>query len=363
MQRRITPSFWRGRRVLLTGHTGFKGAWLALILERLGSKVTGLSLAPEEPSLFLQAGISKHVEAHHIVDLEDEPAVHAVVAAANPETVIHLAAQALAREAFRSPRRTFATNVLGTVHLFEALRRCEAVREILTATTDKVYLNLEHGRPFQETDPIGGMEPYSASKVGAEFVVSAYRGYFEGRATMVVARAGNVVGGGDWSKERLIPDALRAVEAGIPLKVRNPTAVRPWQFILDVLEGYLLLIEHAARLRPEISDPAAGAWNFGPRSAGGPVTVENICQWIEEIWPERFAWRAVPDVEKIKESQLLVLDPSRAMQNLGWQPRCGQRQAVLATLEWHAAAFSGKDPYDLCKRQIDEHLFSAHAAA
>jgi CDP-glucose 4,6-dehydratase len=359
----VEANFWRGRRVLLTGHTGFKGAWLALVLERLGSKVIGLSLAPEQPSLFLQAGIARHVVAHHVVDLNDEAAVHEVVTATDPEIVVHFAAQSLVREAFRSPRKTFATNILGAVHLFEALRRCGAVRVILTATTDKVYLNHEGGRPFRESDPLGGLEPYSASKAGVEFVVSAYRRYFADRTSLVVARAGNIIGGGDWSMDRLIPDAIRALMAGVPLDVRNPDAVRPWQFILDVLEGYLLLIEYAARLRPDISDPATGAWNFGPPADSAPITVERICTWINEIWPERFVWRVVPDAEKIRESRLLSLDSSRAMEELEWQPRLKQHEALRAALDWYAAALNGMNPYDLCRRYIDEHLPLAKAPA
>jgi len=359
----IDKDFWQGRRVLLTGHTGFKGAWLALVLSRLGSKVIGLSLAPEEQSLFLQADVAHHLSAHHLVDLENEPAVRAVVADANPEVAIHFAAQSLVREAWRAPRRTFMTNVMGTVHLFDALRRCDEIRTILTTTTDKVYLNSEQGVPFREEDPLGGIEPYSASKVGAEFVVSAYRGYFAGRAASVVARAGNIIGGGDWSMDRLIPDAMRAVMRGAPLEVRNPRSVRPWQFVLDALEGYLLLVEKVTRKCPECSSPAKCAWNFGPSNGDAPVTVERVCRWIEDQWPRHFTWRYTQDAEDIRESRILSLDSSRARQDWGWSPRLSTQEAVLATLEWYAAYMDGKNPYDICSRQIDEHFCVAGAPA
>ncbi len=360
---RIDPRFWKDRSVLLTGHTGFKGAWLALVLEQLGSKVEGLALAPEEPSLFSQAQVARHIKAHHVLDLEDYAAVQSAVASSKPEIVIHFAAQSLVREAWRTPRRTFATNVLGTVHLLEALRSCDALRTILVATSDKVYLNLEEGRPFCETDRLGGIEPYSASKAATECVVSAYRSYFATRACLVVARAGNIVGGGDWSKERLIPDAVRAVMAGIPLEVRNPEASRPWQFVLDALEGYLLLAENAPGLPQESLDPAEVTWNFGPRTGGEAVAVKCICEWIQERWPGRFAWRATPDKEKIRESRQLALDPSKAERELKWRPRLDSRGAVFATLDWYAATLDGMDPYDVCRRQIDEYFCTAGAAA
>jgi CDP-glucose 4,6-dehydratase len=352
----IDKEFWQDRRILLTGHTGFKGAWLSLVLSRLGSKIIGLSLAPEEQSLFLQAGVAHHLSAHHLVDLENEPAVRALVSDANPEIVIHFAAQSLVREAWRAPRKTFMTNVIGSVNLFEALRRCNGIRTILTTTTDKVYLNSERGASFREEDPLGGIEPYSASKAAAEFVVSAYRGYFAGRAASVVARAGNIIGGGDWSMDRVIPDAMRAAMQGVPLEVRNPKSVRPWQFVLDALEGYLLLVENVTRERPDCSSPARCAWNFGPPTEDDPVTVERICRWIEDQWPRHFTWRYTQDAEDIHESRLLFLDSSRAQQDLGWSPRLSTREAVLATLDWYAAYMDGKSPYDICSRQIDDHF-------
>jgi len=355
--------FWRDRRILITGHTGFKGAWLALILQRLGAKVTGLALAPEGLSLFTQADIAVRIDGHHIIDLRDSTAVDALVTSARPEIVMHFAAQSLVRDAYREPRRTFATNVLGTVNLLESLIRCDTVRTILTATTDKVYLNLETGRPFLETDPLGGIEPYSASKAATEFVISAYRPFFAGRATLVVARAGNVIGGGDWSRDRLIPDAIRAVQAGEPLHVRNPASIRPWQFVIDALEGYLLLVEHAWKCELDIGAPSSGAWNFGPPIGLPLVTVEQICQWVQNKWPTQFAWKAVPDAEKIKESHLLALDPGRAQRELRWSPRLTPKEAVRETLEWYAGLLDGKDAYELCLRQIDEHFSTTRAAA
>ena len=353
---RISPGFWVNRRVLLTGHSGFKGAWLALTLKALGARVAGLSLEPEEPSLFTQAGVANRIDWNHFTDLGDPAAVDEVVAAVKPEIVIHFAAQSLVRRAFREPRRTFSTNVMGTVNLLESLRGGGTAHAALIATTDKVYLNLETGLPFRESDPLGGFDPYSASKAGTEFVVSAYRRYFEGNTVLAVARAGNIIGGGDWSEDRLIPDAIRAVQANQMLQVRNPASTRPWQFVLDALEGYLLLIEHVCGRRPDIANPALGAWNFGPPLDNPQVTVAQICDWISGICPSRFVWTAAPHAEGIRESRLLALDATRAQKELQWRPRLDAKAAVRATLEWYRAMFEGEDPYDLCLGQIDRHL-------
>jgi len=357
MRGQIDPGFWGGKRVLVTGHTGFKGAWLTLLLTRLGCKVWGLSLPPEEMSLFNQARLSEILQGSHYVDLEDGDEVRSVVDSVQPHVTVHLAAQSLVRDAYRLPRRTFATNVLGTVHLLEAHRTCQAVGSVLLATTDKVYLNLERGVPFREGDRLGGLEPYSASKVGAEMAASAYRAsYFRERGVAVpVCRAGNVIGGGDWSDERLLPDAIRAVMSGENLPVRNPASARPWQFVLDALEGYLLLIQAGPNGGDGVSDPENDAWNFGPSAASEPVTVEQICQWIGEFWPDRFSWRSEADPERIPESKLLALDPAKAEARLNWAPRCSPKEAILRSLEWYSEFLAGKDAYDLCLRQIGEH--------
>ena len=353
----IDPGFWDGKRVLITGHTGFKGSWLSLLLAHLGCKVWGLSLPPEEPSLFNQARVRDVLEGNHFLDLEDCNQVQAAVDGVQPHITVHLAAQSLVREAYRDPKRTFATNVLGTVHLLEAHRICTAIKSILVATTDKVYLNLEHGLPFREGDRLGGLEPYSASKVGAESAAAAYRAsYFRERGVAVpVCRAGNVIGGGDWSDDRLLPDAIRAVMSRESLRVRNPSSARPWQFVLDALEGYLLLIQRSAHGAGGESDPEDDAWNFGPSTASEDVTVEQICRWIGEFWPDRFTWRPEAAREQIRESQLLALDPAKAEEKLSWAPRYSPKEAVLKSLEWYSDFLAGKDAYDLCLRQIGEH--------
>ena len=357
MRASIDREFWGGKRVLVTGHTGFKGAWLALLLTRLKCGVWGLSLPPNEMSLFNQAQLTDILQGNHYVDLEDGEKVDSVVHSVQPHITIHLAAQSLVREAYRQPLRTFATNVLGTVHLLEAHRACKAVQSILVATTDKVYLNLEHGAPFREGDRLGGLEPYSASKVAAEMAVNAYRAsYFQDRGVAIpVCRAGNVIGGGDWSSERLLPDAIRAVMSRETLCVRNPSAARPWQFVLDALEGYLLLIQRYANGGGGLVDPEDHAWNFGPSTASETITVEQICRWIGDFWPDRFSWRPEADLEQIRESKLLALDPAKAQERLNWAPRFSPKEAVLKSLEWYSDFLAGKDAYGLCLKQLGEH--------
>lgn len=358
MTRSINPSFWQDKRVLATGHTGFKGAWLCLILARLKCRVTGLSLPPEEPSLFSQAGVAELLEGNYFVDLGDAEAVEKVVQAAQPEIVFHFAAQSLVRRAYHEPKATFATNVLGTAHLLDALRRCDSVETILVTTTDKVYLNLEDGRPFREGDRLGGFESYSASKVGQEMVISAYRAsYFEPRGVSVlVTRAGNVIGGGDWSQDRILPDIIRAVMSGEAARVRNPQSVRPWQLVLEALEGYLLLVEAKGRGLGKSRDFDDMAWNFGPRATDETVTVEQICRWVKDYWPDRFSWVAEPDKSGVKESGLLLLDPGKAIADLGWAPRFGPKAAVEQTLAWYARFLAGESAAAISMDQIEAHF-------
>lgn len=358
MARTITPAFWRGKRVLVTGHTGFKGAWACLLLEQLGARVAGLSLAPEEPSLYSQAGIGRLLDADYIVDLEDAPAVQRTIDEVQPEIVLHFAAQSLVRRAHREPVRTFASNVLGTVHLLEALRSCTSLQTVLITTTDKVYFNAETGKPFREGDRLGGLEPYGASKAAAEIVISAYRAsYFAKRGVPVlVARAGNVIGGGDWCEDRILPDIIRSVIAGEQVHIRNPGSVRPWQLVLDALEGYFLLVEHKGRDATTATDPEDLAWNFGPAVAGEMITVEQICHWVAAAWPDRFSWVVTPDRSGIKESGLLLLDPAKAMADLGWTPRLGPEAAVRKTLGWYREFLDGQDALSVSRRHIADHF-------
>lgn len=347
----LRSSFWRGRRVLLTGHTGFKGAWAALLLSRLGAHVHGLSLAPEEPSLFSASRLSELCAASSFVDLKNIAATRSHVSAARPQIVLHFAAQSLVRRAFRDPVETFASNVMGTVHLLEALRDIDGLETILVTTTDKVYFNAETGIPFREGDRLGGLEAYGASKAAAEHALAAYRAsYFAPKGVgVLVARAGNVIGGGDWSEDRIIPDIVRASRSGHVLDVRNPGAVRPWQHVLEALEGYLLLVERKGREGAlDLSDPERLAWNFGPPTAAEMITVGRICEWAAEIWPGRFRWKHTPDCSGIKESKLLLLDPSRAVCELGWRPRFGPAESLRLTLDWYKCVEAGHDPREAC---------------
>ncbi len=360
MSHRIDPAFWRGKRVLVTGHTGFKGAWLCQLLVHLGARVAGLSLPPEQPSLYTQANIAGLLETSWHQDLTDAARSHELITGFDPEITFHLAAQSLVRRAHRRPVETFASNVMGTVNVLEALRHCSAARTVLVTTTDKVYFNAETGVPFREGDRLGSTEPYAASKAAAEMVIAAMRRTFlaERGIALLSARAGNVLGGGDWGEDNLLPDAIRAVMARAPLMIRSPNAVRPWQFVLDVLEGYVLLAERMGK-RLEVAEPEDLAWNFGPPVESGFVTVEQICNWIGQQWPDRFSWHVEADRSGIKESKLLLLDPAKANRDLGWQPRHEPHAALRETLTWYAAFLDGGDARELCRAQISAHLGSA----
>ena len=347
---RPDAAFWRGKRVLLTGHTGFKGGWLALWLHRLGAQVTGLALAPDtQPNLFELARIGE-LAAHHIVDLRDAAAVAATVKAAQPEIVLHLAAQPLVRASYREPLATFSTNVMGTAHLLEALRGEASVRVAVAVTTDKVYANREWPYPYREGDALGGHDPYSASKAAAEIVAASYRDSFlkaQGVA-LATARAGNVIGGGDWSEDRLIADAVRAWQAGTPLAIRRPQAVRPWQHVLDPLAGYLRLAERLW------DDPAlAGAYNFGPRTDEA-ATVREV------IGIARDAYGSGECVfgdgsEGPHEAGWLALEVARAREALGVASRWPLREAVTRTMQWYRALAQGADARALCEADIAAH--------
>lgn len=359
-----TNSFWRDKRVLVTGHTGFKGAWACVLLERLGALTSGLALASEEPSLYTQANVSSLLVREYIVDLREDAAIFEAVHDAAPQIVLHFAAQSLVRRAYRDPAGTFSSNVQGTANLLEALRSCRSVECIVVTTTDKVYFNDESGRPFREGDRLGGHEPYSASKSAAEMIVAAYRGsYFDALGVPVlVARAGNVIGGGDWSEDRIVPDIIRSVMSGAVLDVRNPQAVRPWQHVIDALVGYLLLVEKRGQTVVRHPDPEAMAWNFGPAVADEMITVGQICDRVSKLWPGRLKWEIKLDHSGPKESGLLLLDPQKAMSDLDWRPRFDADAALRHTLDWYRAALEGAHPLDLTRAQIDSHLTENMAA-
>jgi CDP-glucose 4,6-dehydratase len=364
MPNQVHPQFWRDRRVVLTGHTGFKGAWLTCLLHLMGARVFAISLPAEDPSLYQQARVGELVEAECFGDLAD-PAVACAIDDFEPEIIMHLAAQSLVRSAFTDPRTTFASNVMGVVQVLEAARRSASVRTVFVTTTDKVYLNTGADVAFQEGDPLGGVEPYGASKAAAEMALSAYRAsYFEPAGkTLLIGRAGNVIGGGDWSKDRIIPDMIRAVQAGKPVEVRHPTATRPWQLVLDALEGYLLLIEAKHHVVGLSADPNDCAWNFGPLDDGDSVSVEQLCQWVQNAWPNKFSWQVKPDLVGALESKVLRLDPAKAMKDLDWVPKLTAQQAVMTTLAWYEQFMAGDDARSICFTDIARHFPHLNSAS
>ncbi|WP_416900242.1 MAG: CDP-glucose 4,6-dehydratase [Minwuia sp.] len=345
---RPDPEFWHGKRVLITGHTGFKGGWLTLWLARLGAEVTGIGLVPNSnPNLFELANIEGLTKDSHIQDIRDAAKVRGLVAEARPEIVMHLAAQPLVLPSYENPLCTFMTNIQGTANLLDALRIPEPPRLAVMITTDKVYENHEIGYPFRETDRLGGRDPYSASKAASEIVIASYRDSFlrEEGVTVASARAGNVIGGGDWSMHRLIPDAVRAWEAGEPLLVRRPQARRPWQHVLEPLCGYLCLAERLW------TDPTlAGAFNFGPESHDAAPVHEVIDRSREAYGGGEVQWGDSKGA--LEEAGWLSLEVSKARQILGVVPRWGLETAVFRTMDWYRRLSHGADAKILCSEDI-----------
>ena len=347
--RTARAAFWRDRRVLLTGHTGFKGSWLTLWLHRLGAKVTGIPLPPlTEPNLYTEAKIEAHCESQ-FCDIRDPLALADLIQAAQPEVVLHLAAQPLVLAGYRDPLATFETNVMGTAHVLDALRGIDSARVAVMVTTDKVYRDHESTRPYREDDALGGHDPYSASKAASEIVIASYRDAFlsvQGVA-VVSARAGNVIGGGDWSEDRLIPDAVRAWQAGQVLQVRRPLAVRPWQHVLEPLFGYLTL---AQRLW-EQSAPAE-AYNFGP-DASAAVSVGEVIELARRAFG-RGQVQYGDGTDGAYESAWLALNASKAQAVLGVAPILSLAQAVDQTMAWYRAQGQDADARQLCFADISE---------
>lgn len=348
----MNPGFWAGKVVLVTGHTGFKGAWLSLWLTKLGAKVIGYSLPPPTtPSLFQLARVAEIMDSVE-GDIRDLEHLHAVFARYRPEIVIHLAAQSLVRYSYRNPVETYATNVLGTAHLLEAARQSKSPRALLSVTSDKCYENREWVWGYREGEPLGGHDPYSSSKACAELVTAAYRqSYFSGSGGSVgtavaSARAGNVIGGGDWAEDRLIPDVIRAFLRDEAIMIRSPDAVRPWQHVLDPLAGYLLLIER-------MWDGKGGfdqAWNFGPS-----VTDARPVRWIVERTIELWGGKARMEIDasaQPHEAAMLSLDCSKARTRLGWLPGLGLEMALQWTVEWYKCYQRGDDMRSLTQDQI-----------
>ena len=346
--------FYSGRRVLVTGHTGFKGGWLTLWLHELGATVHGYALnPPTEPNLFEVAGIGAVLASDTRADLADFARLKLALNETQPEIVFHLAAQPLVRASYRDPLGTLASNVMGTAHVLEAARAIDAVRALVLITTDKVYENREWAYPYRELDPLGGHDPYSASKAAAEIVAASYRSsFFKGEtghpARVATARAGNVIGGGDWATDRLVPDCLSAFAKNEPVRLRLPQAVRPWQHVLGPLAGYLQLAEQLSAPR---GAKFAKAWNFGP-DASGDATVGKIAEITARLWGEGACVECAPSTENPHEAGLLRLDSTRARTELGWKPRWSLEQALAKTVAWYQAWTRGADMAAISLDQI-----------
>jgi CDP-glucose 4,6-dehydratase len=343
----LEPGFWRGKRVLLTGHTGFKGSWAAIWLSRLGAEVTGLALAPDQtPNLFELAGVEALTRSL-IVDLRDAAALEATLAGRSFDLVLHMAAQPIVRTAIAEPAATFATNVMGTVHLLQALRAQASLRAALVVTSDKVYANAETRRAFAEGDALGGKDPYSASKAATEIAVQSFaKSYFEPAGTpLATARGGNVIGGGDFSRDRIVADIVRAARGQEPVVLRHPEATRPWQHALDCVAGYLVYLQALA------TDPATPrAMNFGPRPGGAEVTVGELATLgIEALGAQ--PWRHEPDPTSL-EAKSLAIDAGLARRALSFESRLDARDAVALTMDWYRRQANGEEALALCREEI-----------
>ena len=351
----VNASFWQGKRVLLTGHTGFKGAWLSLWLSELGARVTGYALEPPtSPSLFGELRVDERVDSR-IGDITDLASLKAVFADARPEVVIHMAAQSLVLQSYDDPIETYMTNVIGTANVFEAIRSVDSVRAIVNVTTDKCYENREWHWGYREDEPMGGHDPYSSSKACSELITRTYAACFFGNdstARLASARAGNVIGGGDWSDNRLIPDFVRAITAGDVLNIRNPGSIRPWQHVLEPLSGYLMLAE---KLCTEEGDRFLGGWNFGPHDMDArPVSwiADHLCA----MWGNGSRWEYVgPNDAAPHEATYLKLDCSKARAELGWQPRLNLETALEWIIDWNRCHFEGGDTVAKTIEQINAY--------
>ena len=349
-------SSWKGRRVFLTGHTGFKGGWLAIWLADRGAKIRGYSLDPAtEPNLFADARVSDVLDDDR-GDIQDYAKLEASLVDFEPEVVFHLAAQPLLRRSYADPLGTYGANVMGTANLLEAVRKSPGVRAVVCVTTDKCYQNREWAWPYRETDPLGGHDPYSSSKAAAEIVVAAFRdSYFplnrlsDHRVAIATARAGNVIGGGDWSEDRLVPDLIRGFESGKPVLIRRPNAVRPWQHVLEPLQGYITLAEHLLAGEPS----TASAFNFGP-SEDDAWPVERVANRLVSLWGAGASW-VRDNAPSVHEAHYLKLDSSKARAELGWRPRLNLDAALDWTVRWYRSRNSGADMAAETRSQIAQY--------
>ena len=353
----ISNSFWQSKRVFLTGHTGFKGGWLSLWLQSMGAELTGYALSPPtKPSLFYEAKVSEAMNSI-IADIRDQKKLLLEIQKAQPEIVFHLAAQPLVRYSYSNPVETFATNLMGTVHLLEAIRSTKGVKAVVIVTTDKCYENNEQERGYNENDPMGGYDPYSSSKGCSELATTAFRrsffnskDYHQHGVAVATARAGNVIGGGDWAQDRLIPDILTAFQSGKTVEIRNPNSTRPWQHVLEPLSGYLLLAQRLYDEGPNYAE----AWNFGP-SNDDTMPVSWIIQEMSNLWEKGAQWQ-LGDTDNPHEAMYLKLDTSKAKVNLGWEPRWRLGHSLKQVVEWHRNWQTGFDAKELCEIQILEYL-------
>lgn len=352
----MNPDFWRGKRVFLTGHTGFKGSWLAIWLQSLGAELTGYALnPPTNPSLFEVARVGEGMRSV-IGDIRDFPRLSAAMREAQPEIVIHLAAQSLVRYSYANPVETYATNVMGTIHVLESIRQAGGVRAVVNITSDKCYENREWVWGYRENEPMGGHDPYSNSKGCSELATAAYRSSFFNTAdyakhgvALASARAGNVIGGGDWAKDRLIPDIIAAFLERRPVIIRSPHAIRPWQHVLEPLRGYLMLSERLWHDGPQFSE----GWNFGPNDEDAKP-VQWIVERMAETWGDAAAW-SLDCGDHPHEAGYLKLDISKARSKLGWHPHWDLRDALKHIVDWHRALQRGENMRDLTLDQITRH--------
>ena len=351
-------SFFKGRKVLVTGHTGFKGSWLSLLLSHLKADVHGFALEPPtSPSLFVEAGVENLMNSY-IGDIRDQNLLFETLEKIQPEIIIHMAAQPLVRQSYKDPVETYSTNVIGVVHLFEAVRKVPGIKVVLNVTTDKCYQNNEWHWGYRENEPLGGFDPYSSSKACSEIVTAAYRNsYFnpelfsEHGIAIATARAGNVIGGGDWADDRLIPDFIKSIINKKPVVIRSPNAIRPWQHVLEPLSGYLTLIEKLYLHGPQY----VGAWNFGPNDSDAK-NVEWIVKSLCQNWGDGAEYKIETQQSNIHEANYLKLDCSKANALLGWQPRWDIHKTIKSIVDWNRAYLNGENMLDYTLGQIIDYL-------
>lgn len=351
----VDPLFWKDKRVFLTGHTGFKGGWLSLWLASMGAKVTGYALAPNTaPNIYDVLAINSLIEKSQIADIRDLVVLQKTMSDAEPDIVIHMAAQPLVRYSYSNPVETYATNVMGTVHVLECTRSIDSVRATVIVTTDKCYENREWLWGYRENESMGGYDPYSNSKGCAELVTAAYRqSYFSSPDSVnkiASARAGNVIGGGDWSEDRLIPDAVKAFEAGLPLMIRNPLATRPWQHVLEPLSGYLIL----AQTLYEKGYSFASGWNFGPSDQDNR-SVEEVINLLIDLWGQNVRWEKEGSNQP-HEANFLKLDCSKASMQLGWNPKWDLEMAMTKIVQWQQAFQAKENMQEISLAQIHQYM-------